>query len=79
MVNINPFIVNINLFRVNINLIMANVNLFMANINLFMANILSVNEKLPVLKFRYFGKYVIQLFGYCYVHVSGQQQAGLER
>ena len=41
--------------------------------------ILSVNEKLPVLKFRYFGKYIIQLFGYCYVHVSGQRQAGLER
>ena len=43
------------------------------------AYILSVNEKLPVLKFRYFGKYKIQLFGYCYVHVSGQRQAGLER
>ena len=42
-------------------------------------NILSVNEKLPVMKFRYFGKYIIQPFGYCYVHVSGQQQAGLER
>ena len=27
--------------------------------------ILSVNEKLPVSKFRYFGKYIIQLFGYC--------------
>ena len=25
-------------------------------------NILSVNEKLPVSKFRYFGKYIIQLF-----------------
>ena len=35
-------------------------------------NILSVNEKLPVSKFRYFGKYIIQLFGYFYVHVSGQ-------
>ena len=42
-------------------------------------NILSVNEKLPVSKFQYFGKYIIQLFGYCYVHVSGQKQAGLER
>ena len=41
--------------------------------------ILSVNEKLPVSKFQYFGKYIIQLFGYCYVHVSGQIQAGLER
>ena len=42
-------------------------------------NILSVNEKLPVSKFQYFGKYIIQLFGYCYVHFSGQRQAGLER
>ena len=42
-------------------------------------NILSVNEKLPVSKFRYFGKYIIQLFGYCYVNVSGQRHAGLER
>ena len=41
--------------------------------------ILSVNEKLPVLKFRYFGKYIIQLFGYCIVHVSGQREAGLDR
>ena len=29
-------------------------------------------------KFRYFGKYLIQLFGYCYVHDSGQRKAGLE-
>ena len=42
-------------------------------------HILSANEKLPVSKFRYFVKYIIQLFGYCYVHASGQQQAGLER
>ena len=41
--------------------------------------ILSVNEKLPVSKFRYFGKYIIQLFGYCYVDFSGQRQTGLER
>ena len=41
--------------------------------------ILSVNEKLPVSKLRYFGKYIMQLFGYCYVHVSGQRQADLER
>ena len=27
-------------------------------------SILSVNEKLPVSKFRYFKKYIIQLFGY---------------
>ena len=45
----------------------------------FIAYVLSVNEKLPVSKFRYFGKYTIQLFSYCYVHVSGQRQAGLER
>ena len=37
-----------------------------------LGNILSVNEKLPVLQFRYFGKYIIQLFCYCYVHFSGQ-------
>ena len=42
-------------------------------------NILRVNEKLPVSKFQYFEKYIIQLIGYCYVHASGQQQAGLER
>ena len=42
-------------------------------------NILSVNEKLPVSKFRYFGKYIIQLFGYCHLHVSGQRPACLER
>ena len=41
--------------------------------------ILGVNEKLPVSKFQYFGKYIIQLFGYCYVYVPGQRQAGLER
>ena len=44
-----------------------------------MYSILNVNEKLPVSKFRYFGKYLIQLFGYYYVHVSGQRQAGLEK
>ena len=42
-------------------------------------NILSVNEKLPASKFRYFRKYIIQPFGYCYVHVSSQGQARLER
>ena len=30
-------------------------------------------------QYRNFGKYIIQLFGYCYVHVSGHRQAGLER
>ena len=34
--------------------------------------ILSVNEKLPVSKFLYFEKYIIQLFGYCYFYVSSQ-------
>ena len=42
-------------------------------------SILSVNEKLPVSKLWYFGKYVIQLFGCYYVDVFGQRQAGLER
>ena len=41
--------------------------------------ILNVNEKLPASKFQYFGKYKKQLFSYCYVHVSGQRQTGLER
>ena len=40
---------------------------------------LSVNEKLLVSKFRYFGKYIIQLYGYFDVHVSGQRHTGLER
>ena len=42
-------------------------------------NILGLNEKLPVSKFRYFGKHIVQLFAYCFVHVSGQGQASLER
>ena len=42
-------------------------------------SILSVNEKLPVSKLRYFGTYIVQLFGYCYVHVSGQRHDSLER
>ena len=41
-------------------------------------DILSVSEKLPVSSFRYFGKYIIQLYGYFYVHVSGQRQTGYE-
>ena len=40
------------------------------------AIVYSVNEKIPVSKFRYFGKYIIHLDGYFYVHVSGQQQTG---
>ena len=40
---------------------------------------LSVSEKLRVSKFRYFGKYIIQLYSYFYVHVSGQRLTGLER
>ena len=55
------------------------VNFIVAFYTMFVRYILSVNEKLPVLKFRYFGKYIIQLFGYCWVHVSGQRQACLER
>ena len=27
----------------------------------------------------FLGKYIIQLFGYCYIHDSGQQQACLDR
>ena len=41
--------------------------------------ILSVNEKLQVSKFRYFGKYIIQLDGYFCIHVSDQRQTGLEK
>ena len=41
--------------------------------------ILSVSEKLPVSKFQYFGKCIIPLYGYFYVHVSGQRLTGLER
>ena len=36
-------------------------------------------EKIPVSKFRYFGKYIIQLYGYFHVHISGQRCTGLER
>ena len=42
-------------------------------------SILSVNEKLPESEFRCFGKYIIQLNGYFYIHVSGQRQTGLEK
>ena len=49
------------------------------SIHLQQIYILRINEKLPVSKFRYFRKYIIQLFGYCYLHVSGQPQADLER
>ena len=41
--------------------------------------ILSVNEKLPVLKIVYLGKYTIQLDGYFCNHVSGQRRTGLEK
>ena len=40
---------------------------------------LSVSEKLPVSICRYFGKYIIQLYGNFHVHVSGQWQTGFER
>ena len=35
--------------------------------------------KITVSKFWYFDKYIIQLFGYFYAHVSGQWCTGLER
>ena len=41
--------------------------------------ILSVNEKIPGSKFRYFGKCIIQLEGYFCIYVSGQRQTGLEK
>ena len=46
---------------------------------MFLINKLSVSEKLPVSKFQYFGKYIMQLYSYFYVHVSGQGRTGLER
>ena len=39
----------------------------------------SFHEKLPVSKVRYFGKFIIQLDGYFYVHVSSQWHIGLEK
>ena len=47
-------------------------NVTLLEISCYRSNILSVNEKLPVSKFLYFEKYIIQLFGYCYVYVSSQ-------
>ena len=41
------------------------------------AVVLSVNEKLPESKSRYFEKYIIQLNGYFCIKVSGQRQTGL--
>ena len=41
--------------------------------------ILSVNKKLPLSKFRYFGKYLIQRDDYLCIHVSGQRRTGLEK
>ena len=41
--------------------------------------ILSVNEKLPVSKYRHFGKFIIQLDGYFCIHVSGRRQTGVEK
>ena len=49
------------------------------NASLVSECILRVSEKLPVFKVGYFGKYIIQLYSYLYVHVSGQRQTGLER
>ena len=39
----------------------------------------AVDEKLPVSKFRYFGKYIIQLDGYFCIYVSDQPWTGLEK
>ena len=39
----------------------------------------TISEKFLVFKFQYFRKYMIQLYDYSYVHVSGQRHAGLER
>ena len=41
--------------------------------------ILSVSEKLPVLKFQYFRKYIKQPYGYFYDYLSRQRQTILER
>ena len=43
-----------------------------------MFTILSASKKVPVSKFRYFEKYIIQLDGYLHVHVSGQRWTGLD-
>ena len=44
-----------------------------------MISIVSVNEKLPVPKFQYFRKYIIQLDGYFCIHVACQRQTGFEK
>ena len=55
------------------------VDIYVPGIKLFLKSLmLRVSEKLPVSKFRYFGKYMIQLYGYFYVHVSGQRNTGLD-
>ena len=41
--------------------------------------ILSISEKLPVLKFQYFRKYIKQLYGYFYDYLYRQRQTILER
>ena len=46
---------------------------------IYEGNILSVDKKLPVSKLRYSGKYILQLNGYFYIHVSGRQQTGLRK
>ena len=45
----------------------------------FQTYILSVNEKLPLLKFRYFENYKRNLDSYFPFHVSGQLQTRLEQ
>ena len=41
-------------------------------------HILNVGEKLPVSEFRYFGKYILQIYGCFTVHVSVQRHTDLE-
>ena len=41
-------------------------------------NILSVNEKLPPIKFRYFETYKISFKNYSFIFDSGQQQIDFE-
>ena len=41
-------------------------------------NILSVNEKLPPIKFRYFETYKISFKSFSFIYDSGQQQIDLE-
>ena len=50
----------------------------MQSSKLYWKSILSVNEKLPPLKFRYFEKYEISFKHCSFIHDSGQYQIDLE-